>query len=326
MPKVSVIVPSYNYAAYIGECMESILNQRGFSDLELIVVDDASSDASREVIAGFRDPRVVFLEHETNQGHIRTINDGFRRATGEYVVHVGSDDYWHPEFLARTVPVLDAHPEVGLVHTNYVLVDGEGRVGAERGTNIPFSGDFKGDQLPWILFENYLPPAGTLFRREGLELVGGAFSEDLPYSEDWRLWLAIARRYECYFLDEPLVYYRVHDRNLHTGALRSRRGEEVEVRILDEFFADDALPARIRELRPRAYATQYRRYADSYFGFGMAGDCRRCLRAAVRHAPGTMLKPEFWKRYVAASVPRGVYRGIQSAYRKGLALFSPGVL
>ena len=192
MPKVSVIVPSYNYAEYIGTCIESILGQEGFSDFELIIVDDASRDDSVEVIRRYAaDPRVVFVRHEENQGHIRTINHGFRLARGEYLAHVGSDDYWDPRFLATCVPILDAHAEVGLVHSNCATVEADGSIGEERASNIPVPAGFKGSELVPLLYENYFPPHGTLFRRAGLELIGGEYSLALPYSEDWRLWLAI---------------------------------------------------------------------------------------------------------------------------------------
>ncbi|MBD0319024.1 MAG: glycosyltransferase, partial [Gemmatimonadetes bacterium] len=269
MPRVSVVVPSYNYAAYLGECMAGVLGQRGFDDLELIVVDDASSDASRKVIAGFlHDPRVVYVQHERNEGHIRTMNDGFRLARGEYVAHIGSDDAWDPDLLARTVPLLDADPRVGLVHTNYRMVDGEGQVTSERGTNAPYPDGFRGDALPWLLFENFIPPVAALFRREGLALVGGGFSEEIPFSEDWRLWLAIARRYRFAYLDAPLASYRVHERNLHSALQRGGRAEVADLHILDELFADPELPAAIRALRPRVYARHARRHADSHFAHG----------------------------------------------------------
>lgn len=309
MPRVSVVVPSYNYAAYLGECMASVLGQRGFDDLELIVVDDASTDGSREVIGGFlHDPRVVYVQHAGNQGHIRTMNDGFRRARGEYVAHIGADDFWEPELLARTVPVLDASPRVGLVHTNYRLVDGEGRVTSERGTNVPYPDGFQGDPLPWLLFENFIPPVASLFRRGALELIGGEFSEEVPYSEDWRLWLAVARRHPVAYVDAPLASYRVHGRNLHSALQRTRRAEGAERRILDEVFADERLAPEHRALRGRVYARQARRHADAYFGFGDRAECRRCLREAARHDLASLADPGFWKRGLLASLPERLYR------------------
>jgi glycosyltransferase involved in cell wall biosynthesis len=317
MPAVSVVVPSYNYAEYIGKCIESILGQRGFSDFELIVVDDASVDGSQEVIRSFDDPRLTLVCHEENQGHIRTINEGFRRSTGRYLVHVGSDDYWDPDFLSSTVRVLEEHPEVGLVHTNYAMVEADGTIASPRAENIPFTGDFKGSELRWLLFENYFPPHGTLFRRSGLELIGGSYSEELPYSEDWRLWLAIGSRSPTYFLDHVLAYYRCHDRNLHTRVLKSGLGEKVEIGILDEFFSRPGLDDEVRELRDQVYAAQYRRYADNYFGIGQMRQCRRCLHIALRHRPSIILERPFLRRYAASLLPLSVHHAVRAASTSG---------
>ena len=273
------------------------------------MVDDGSTDGSREVIAAFlADPRVVFVAHERNRGHIRAVNDGLRRATGEYVARVDADDFWDPEFLARTVPVLDAEPAVGLVHTNYRLVDGDGRETSGRGTNIPYADGFRGDALPWLLFDNFIPPAGALFRRGALGLIGGRFSEEVPYSEDWRLWLAVARRHAVAYVDAPLAAYRVHGRNLHSALQRARRAEAAERRILDEVFADAGLAPEHRALRARAYARHARRHADACFGFGDRDECRRLLREAARCSFGSVLEPGFWKRYLLASLPERLYR------------------
>ena len=309
MPRVSVVVPAYNYAAYVGACLASVLGQRGFADLEVVVVDDGSTDGTREAVAPFlRDPRVVLVAHERNRGHVAAVNEGLRRATGEYLARVDADDFWDPEFLARTVPVLDAHPEVWLVHTSCRLVDADGRVTSERGAPIPYPDGFRGDPLPWLLFDNFVPPAGALFRREALELIGGRFSEEVPYSEDWRLWLAVARRHPVAYVDAPLAAYRVHGRNLHSALQRTRRAEESERRILDEVFADPLLAPEHRALRGRVYARRARRHADAYFGFGDRAECRRCLREAARHDFASLADPGFWKRYLLASLPERLHR------------------
>lgn len=309
MPRVSVVVPAYNYAAYVGACLESVLGQRGFADLEVVVVDDGSTDGTREAVAPFLcDPRVVLVAHDRNRGHVAAVNEGLRRARGEYLARVDADDFWDPEFLARTVPVLDAHPEVGLVHTACRLVDAAGRTTSERGADVPYPDGFRGDPLPWLLFGNYVPPAGALFRRGALELIGGEFAEEVPYSEDWRLWLAIARRHPVAYVDAPLAAYRVHGRNLHSALQRTRRAEASERRILDEVFADPALAPEHRALRGRVYARHARRHADAYFGFGDRAECLRCLGDAVRHDVASLADPGFWKRGVLASLPEGVYR------------------
>lgn len=309
MPRVSVVVPLYNYADYVGACLASILGQRGSTELEVVVVDDASTDGSREAVAPFlRDPRVTLAALPRNGGHVAAVNEGFRRATGEYLARVDADDLWEPDFLARTVPVLDADPEVWLVHTNCRLVDAGGRTTSGRGARVPYPDGFRGDPLPWLLFDNFVPPAGALFRRGALALVGGEFSEAVPYSEDWRLWLAVARRHAVAYVDAPLAAYRVHGRNLHSALQRAHRAEAAERRILDEVFADARLAPEHRALRSRVYARHARRHADAYYAFGDRAECLRCLRDAVGHRAASLLEPGLWKRGLLAALPERMVR------------------
>lgn len=316
MPKVSVIVPAYNYGAYIQQCLESILGQRNFADLELIVVDDGSTDATADIVRGIYDDRLISIRRDRNLGHIATLNEGFARASGKYFTHVGADDFWHEDFLGTVVPFLDRFENVGLVHTNCALVNSLGEVTAERASRTPFTGDFQGNEASWLLFDNYFPPHGTLFRREALGLIGGAYSESMPFSEDWRLWLTIAKGSECQYVDRVLVYYRVHDRNLHTELYRTVRAEQSEIRILDEFFDDPELAPELGRLRGRAYGARYRYYADVYFGGGMMSEVRRCCRLAVRHNPRLIQDTTIWRRYLGSLMHARLYADLKKAYRK----------
>jgi glycosyltransferase involved in cell wall biosynthesis len=314
VPKISVIVPAFNYGAYIQQCLESILAQRGLADLELVVVDDGSTDTTEDVVRGIRDDRLIYIRREQNLGHIATLNEGFARAGGKYFVHVGADDFWHADFLNTVVPFLDRFENVGLVHTNCALVNSRGEVTAERASRAPFAGDFQGNEAPFLLFENYFPPHGTLFRREALGLIGGGYSELMPFSEDWRLWLAIAKRADCQYVDRMLVYYRVHGRNLHSELHRTIRAEQSEIRILDEFFDDPGLSVQLQRLRRKAYAARYRHYADIYFGGGMMAHVRRCCRLAVSYDPMLITDTTLWRRYLGSMLHAKAYAGLKSGY------------
>jgi hypothetical protein len=109
----------------------------------------------------------------------------------------------------------------------------------------------------------------------------------------------------------------VHERNLQSVLLRTRRAADAERQILDEVFADPDLAPAARALRPRVLARLARRHADGFFGFGERAECRRCLRDAARALPASLLESGFWKRYLAASVPPGLYRGVQGMRRRG---------
>ena len=127
-PRVSVVVPCYNYGRYLGDCLGSIFAQEGNHDFEIIAIDDCSSDNTREVIESFRDSRMRVILHEKNQGHIRTIAEGLQEARGRYVARIDADDRYRPCFLKETISRLDRHPEVGFVYGDAAIIGPEGQI------------------------------------------------------------------------------------------------------------------------------------------------------------------------------------------------------
>src|SRR5437867_1708261 len=120
MPKVSIVIPTYNYGRYVVEAVESVLNQ-SFQDREVIVVDDGSTDDTRERLERFRG-RIRYI-YQRNKGLPAARNTGIRAARGAYVAFLDSDDLWLPEKLALQVPILDTRQQVGMVYTDAHLFD-----------------------------------------------------------------------------------------------------------------------------------------------------------------------------------------------------------
>ena len=146
-PPISFVVPVYNMAAFVGDCLNSILNQTGDHDYEVIVIDDASTDASGDVIATFDDPRIQLIRHRENLGAAHTITEGLLSARGAYVARIDADDRYRSHFLNRTTEVLDRHPEVGLVYGRIAMIDSMGSI-TDPGTSGPGSnGDTKADRF-----------------------------------------------------------------------------------------------------------------------------------------------------------------------------------
>src|SRR5262245_55227910 len=125
-PKVTVVIPVYNREKYVAAAIESILAQT-FSNFELLVIDDGSTDGSREVIQSFRDLHVHLVCNETNLGIPRTRNRGIQRAHGEYLAFLDSDDWAYPERLGKQVAFLDSHPEHAAVGAWVAWMDETGR-------------------------------------------------------------------------------------------------------------------------------------------------------------------------------------------------------
>jgi hypothetical protein len=222
-----------------------------------------------------------------------------------------ADDFWHPEFLSSTVPLLDGLPEVGLVHTSNTIVDERGELMFSPGVKIPVPNGYVGNQLSKLLFDNYYPPNGVLFRRECLATIGGSYPLDIPFAEDWNLWLSAGRRWKAYCLNRPLTYYRMHSRNIHRKLSREREKERCERLILDRFFADPLLPANLKLLRRRVLAARYWESAQVYFSERMLSESRRCVLLALRWEPSRILRPELWERLIASLTSERLYQGLR---------------
>jgi glycosyltransferase involved in cell wall biosynthesis len=220
MPRVSVVIPSYNHAAFVGEAVRSVLAQT-LADLEVIVVDDGSSDDSLGILHAIDDPRLRVVA-QTNQGAHAALNAGLALANGALLAVLNSDDAYHPERLARAVATLDAAPAVGLVGSWIEVVDAGGRqLGIKHGARDlapwplahPERSFRAGDDLRGaLLTENFWSTTSNfVFRRSLLARIGGF--RPLRYTHDWDFALRAAGVSPALLLPEPLLRYRVHERN-----------------------------------------------------------------------------------------------------------------
>lgn len=220
MPEISVIIPSYNHAAYIGHAVESVFAQ-SHTDLELIVVEDGSTDNSLDILAGFSDPRLRVLT-QSNQGAHAAINRGLRAAAGDYLAILNSDDLYHPQRLAKTLDVLKSDPQVGLAGSYIEIMDREGKsLGTKHGyadaspwsLEMPERSFRAGNDLhKALLTENYWSTTSNfVFSRRWFDTVGEFCP--LRFTHDWDFALRTARVAHIVLLPEILMRYRVHATN-----------------------------------------------------------------------------------------------------------------
>jgi len=207
--------------------MDSILGQT-LGDLEVIAIDDASTDCSASILKSYRaDERVRLIIHRLNRGRVYTTNEGISLAKGRYV-HVGeSDDYCDRRFLQMTCDVLDRHPKVGLVHAHVEAVDASGnclldpRTLWDAGIQKHLSADYVNAGLDefrlLIRANNYIRTlSGVVFRREVFDHVGG-FDRRFPICSDWHKYLQTALHYDVAYIDEVRVYHRRHEGSFSLG-------------------------------------------------------------------------------------------------------------
>jgi glycosyltransferase involved in cell wall biosynthesis len=212
-PTVSIIIPTYNCEAYIAETLNSVLSQT-LSNLELIVVDDGSTDRTCEIVASHGSS--VRLLAQANSGVCAARNYGIREAAGRYICLMDHDDYWFPDKLALQVEQMEAHPEIGLVYSSFIWwhPDKKG-VFPDLASFEPASfltgidEEFSGWIYHLLLLDCWILTSAALIRAEVFDKCG-AYDESLPYSEDWDLWLRICREYQVIKLNKPLTLYRQH--------------------------------------------------------------------------------------------------------------------
>ncbi|MBI1915861.1 MAG: glycosyltransferase [Planctomycetes bacterium] len=251
-PAVSVVIATHNYGRYLAGAVRSVLAQT-FTDFELVIVDDGSSDDTPEVAQPFlRDPRIRY--HRTDrQGQPKAKNTGIRLTTAPLIAFLDADDVWLPDKLDRQVARFAADPELGVVYADRLLMDAEGHE-LECDKRLLY----RGNVLPEMFQENFICFSSVMVRRAVFEEVG-LFDETIPMAIDYDLWLRVGLRYRFDYVDASLVKYRTGHANL------SRREEERQLivvgimrRFLDERGGGGVLDRRVVR---RAWAETYNNMA-----------------------------------------------------------------
>ena len=220
MPTVSVITPAYNVAPYLGEAVDSVLAQT-FGDLELILVDDGSTDTTFQLASEYArtDPRIRLVQQE-NRGISSARNYALRMATGPFIAILDADDMWLPTYLERQLAILMREPDCDIVTGNAWFLGGAkdgqpARPSPDRRVEPTLSRMLEDETAVFIM---------TVFRRRVYEVIGG-FDESMRTNEDYDFWIRAAiAGFRFRRNDEPLGRYRRRDDSLSAGELRMLRG------------------------------------------------------------------------------------------------------
>lgn len=263
---VSVIIPAYNQSKYLGQAIESALNQTR-PPLEVLVVDDGSTDSTPEVMASYGD-RIRSIRQE-NAGVAAARNTGMRLARGDLIAFLDSDDLWLPRKLELQVQRFEADAEVGAAHCGVLDIDADGQPLAQRPDGK--EGWIATDML--LFRQNGILCAGStgIVTRAAMEKIG-EFDVRLPPSEDWDYFYRIALHYKIAFVPEVLMHYRQHGSNGHLNINKMQRA------MLIAFGKAFQNPTpEIARLKRRAYGNFHMVLAGSYFA-------ARQPRQFIRHA------------------------------------------
>jgi glycosyltransferase involved in cell wall biosynthesis len=300
--EVSVIIPSYNSAAYLPEAIESALGQT-VPPLEVIVVNDGSTDGTARILDQYRGRiRSIFQE---NRGLSAARNRGIAAARGDLIAFLDADDIWLPEKLEQQLACLAMHPRAGLVHTDIFWWDERTGTKSRRDAE---GNEFVGRCSQSLFFRSRVTPSTMLVRGECLAQVGD-FDEAIrrPTTQDYDLLFRITRYYELAYVAEPLILYRLHGSNF---SKQVRAMEEDTLYVLRKVLRADpdlgkALGRRVvhERLFDLSFSIGYQ-----YHDAGQSTEARRYLLQALRHRP---LSAATWLLYLANLLPPRRVRGLR---------------
>jgi glycosyltransferase involved in cell wall biosynthesis len=292
MPRISVIIPTYNRAAYLDEAIQSVLAQT-FEDWELIVVDDGSTDATAEVAAKYSGK--ITYKRQANAGACAARNLGLACASGEYISFLDSDDRMLPNNLADLLAVLEQHPQVDVAYGWYYWMEADGSPSYRAGPHIknatrpspwpdasvrPSGTTMEGQVLPKLLQEETMLLGTALVRRTCVEAIGG-FDRSVEFNEHWDFFLSLARRgYRFACCHEVVALLRLHEGNRGQNLERMLAGR---IEILDRYFNAPDLKSNLAQIRNLAYYLAYMEYAKVYFADGKIERGSACLNHALSY-------------------------------------------
>ncbi|HEM6271749.1 TPA: glycosyltransferase family 2 protein [Streptococcus suis] len=267
-PLISIIIPNFNRGHLLKEVLESVLNQT-YQPLEIVVVDDASTDNSIAIIQNLQKsiPNLLLIQQEINSGANACRNLGVDHAKGEYIAFLDSDDYFLPDKLEKQLKVFNQYPEVGFVVTGF---------GAKTVQVLP-EGIIP---LKETIFQNNLGGFSTLMVKKSLFLEVGGLDQSLPSCQDWDLFLKLLTVSKGYKVAEDLVIYEVQDDSISKNVSKVVQGYKIvseRARILNSSL----------ELIPEPNLLAYQEYylAMRYFGLKEIKPTRRHLLQSIKTLP-----------------------------------------
>jgi len=253
--RVSVCVPTFNPGVHLKPALDTVLSQT-FTDFELIIVDDCSSEEVETIVFQIDDPRIRFFRNEANLGLVGNWNRCIDLASGEYVSIFHQDDLMDRENIGSKTAILDLYPQVGIVYSNILRIDENSQIIGGHYISQP-SQDvvLTGVQLFQMVADTGNPVAcpSVMARRECYEKLG-RFDDRLPFATDMEMWLRIARVYSVGYLARPLLSHRVHGRQ-ETARFAGSGLDYCDIlNALDIAFSND-LPSEYARYRLQAYST-----------------------------------------------------------------------
>lgn len=256
--KVFVLIPAFNVAPWLGEAIDSVIHQT-FSDWELLILDDYSSDDTYKVAQSFeqKDSRIKVYRNDENLGMLRNWNKGIGYCRSDYFAKLDGDDYWEQTMLEKAVALLETQPNTGIVFSNYLNIDAEGNIEPIRHTlpefarNKTFNGiDLVKQGVDAMLGNDVLRQGLGLIRFEAIQKFGPyrfLLSEKTQASTDTEFYFRIACHYGIHCIDEELYFYRIHQTSItsrdNLDGLAHQKLHENKIVINDYYYKQKKITA-----------------------------------------------------------------------------------
>lgn len=288
MPKVSIVLPCYNGAALLSEAITSCINQT-YQDWELIIINDCSTDNTLEVANSFAamDSRISVYTNERNSKLPASLNNGFRKATGEYWTWTSDDNILHPDMLQTMVTYLDEHEDVGFVVANNYIIDIDGNVVGER---------FVPNDLQFRMLLNDYVGASFMYRKTCAENAG-EYREDLFLVEDYEYFLRMSFCTKFAVIPKFLYYYRDNPNSLTATRQKEIRERLTQLRLI---YLDRAV--EVYSKNPELLRLVYYRIVDNLKGIDR-------LKYFIRFSKD--LPIHFGVKYLFIHLPHKMYKRIK---------------
>ena len=323
--RVSVIIPAYNSASYIGNAIDSVLSQRGCST-EVLVIDDGSMDGTRDVVSNYG-TRVQYI-HQTNQGVAAARNEGLQLATGDFIAFLDSDDTWYPDKLAVQIDILNHHPECIATFSNFHVVDKNNEITHRNGIQQDYAvfkvennllrslfdkeidGIYYGNLFPSLFLGNFINTSSILVRR-GAILRAGYFDTTLVTQEDYDYWLRLSQAGQMAYIDQPLL-----TRSRIPGQLTGEDQKlqiSVDVVTVTERYAEQAAQLLDSAIIRKRLGKKYCSLAINYLTINNKSAARKSLWKGLnlkgtRSKPAILLIWSFIPQRVADSIRHAIFR------------------
>jgi len=220
-PKITVLLPVYNCELYVVAAVESILSQT-FTDFELLIIDDASTDSTVAILKSFTDPRIQLTEKPVNSGYTNSLNYGLKIAKGEYIARMDGDDISYPERFEKQIAYLENHPEVVVCGTNQKFL------GNDKLVTHPLSNEAIQIRLLW---GNCIPHSSAMIRKKVLDDNAIQYDATTEPAEDYHLWIQLLAYGTLYNLPEILLEYRVYSNQVSRKRAQEQKKSDIAAKF-----------------------------------------------------------------------------------------------